>query len=73
MKGAGNNFVDIVKLLISKGADVNIRAKSGFTALSFGMFNSCISSIIFYHIYLITFEAASVEVINIIKAVGGVN
>ena len=46
------NKIDVVKLLINSGANVNLKNNDGETALDFGMLNSLFISINLYNIYL---------------------
>ncbi len=43
-------YVDIVQLLIDKGASLNLTDNDGYTALDYGMLNSLIILIVSYNI-----------------------
>jgi ankyrin repeat protein len=66
------NRIDVVNLLLSSGASVNIVSSYGATALDWGIFNSLFISINLYNIYYIATAYSHSQVMNILKAAGGI-
>ena len=64
------NKIDVVKLLINSGANVNLKNNDGETALDFGMLNSLFISINLYNIYYIALLNGNNEVANILREAG---